>query len=570
MNQRNLPILIWILHAEDREIRHLQQVTRLDIMEGATLNPHDDGLYSTRIFGAIGNELRDKLFGKIDLKVRIMHPKIYRDLMSLRELYKKICDGQQRAIFVKSIGDYVPVDDDAPQGDTGYSFFMKNLPFMKFKRNSSVERNEKINEIERWRHRLTMKNLVVLPAGLRDVEIGTGGLVTKNEINDFYYRILAASSVIVVSDDMDDPSYDSVRRNLQNTVNELYLYIDGLVGGKRGYFRDKWLSRRVMDGTRNVITAMDASGVHLDSPNVPGFDSTVYGLYQASRALAPIMTHWLREGPLSKLISIGDTQVELVDPKTFLRTWANVNPQVLDGFISEEGMMRLIAKQEDIEARHRSVMVGDHYLALVYKDKETFKVFHSLDELPDALADLVKKKEAKVTPITLEELIYYAGYNKFGKQYTVNTRYPGTDDNSTYPTKMYVRTTTTALVLRERNEAWEYFESKDNLAAEWPMDGVYTYHDSHSPHSSRLGWSQADFDGDQKSATALMSANATHELDTYMNTRNAWVTPDGQMRATIAYDTSIMMFKNLTTPFNHVKTLSDRDKKQLIHITSRS
>lgn len=50
-----------------------------------------------------------------------------------------------------------------------------------------------------------------------------------------------------------------------------------------------------------------------------------------------------------------------------------------------------------------------------------------------------------------------------------------------------------------------------------------------------------------------MTKTATDELDDYTNTRNAWVTPNDQMRATIAYDTSIMIFKNLTGRFNHVK-----------------
>lgn len=490
--QRILPVLIWILHSEDSELKHIPAVTRLDIMDGASMNPHPEGLFSTAIFGAFGNEMRDKLFGKIDLKVRIMHPKVYRDLMSLKELYKRILEGTQAAVFLKSLGDFIPVDDDDPKGDKGYSFFMKHLPDLKLKKNDSIGRNEKIDFINRWRHRLTLKNLVVLPAGLRDIEISGDGRVTKNEINDYYYRMLATASVIIPSDDMDAPEYDSIRRSLQNTINEFYLYIEGLIGGKRGYYREKWLSRRVMDGTRNVITAMDASGKNLDSPNVPGFDSTVLGLYQTTRALAPIMVYWLRQGPISKLITTGEGHVELIDPKTLRRTWLDVDPTEIDRYITDQGIMRLIGLQEDTEARHRPIVIAGHYLALVYTDNESFKVFHSIDDLPEMLAKSVKQGTAEVHPITLEELMYYAGYSEFGKRYILSTRYPTTDDNSIYPTKIYVKTTTTASSLRERNDDWEYYESDRNMAPEWPKQGVHTYHDSHSPHSGRLGWSQAD------------------------------------------------------------------------------
>lgn len=490
--ERILPVLLWVLHAEDHELKHIPAVTRLDIMDGATLNPHPEGLFSTHIFGAFGNEMRDKLYGKIDLKVRIIHPKIYRDLMSLRELYKKILEGSQRAVFMKSLGDFVPVDEDDPKGNTGYSFFISHLQDLKLKKNNSIARNEKIDFINRWRHRLTMKNMVVLPAGLRDIEIGGDGRVTKNEINDFYYRVLASSSVIVKSDDMEAIEYDPIRRSLQNTINEFYLFMEGITGGKRGYYREKWLSRRVFDGTRNVITAMDASGASLNSPNVPGFDSTVLGLYQTTRALAPLMLYWLRQGPLSKLITTGEGRVELIDPKTLQRTWIDADPNEIDNYITDNGIMELIGLQEDVEARHRPIVIAGHYLALVYTDKDSFKIFHSIDELPDALADSVKKGEAHVRPITLEELMYYAGYNQFGKRYLLSTRYPGTDDNSTYPTRIYVKTTTVSDSLRERDDQWNYYESDENMASEWPRYGVHTYHDSHSPHSGRLGWSQAD------------------------------------------------------------------------------
>lgn len=490
--ERLLPVLLWVLHAEDHELKHIPAVTRLDIMDGATLTPHPEGLFSTTIFGAFGNELRDKLYGKIDLKVRIIHPKVYRDLMSLRELYKKIIDGSQRAVFVKSIGDFVPVDEDDLKGNTGYSFFVSHLKELKLKKTNSIARNEKVDFINRWRHRLTMKNLVVLPAGLRDIEVSGSGQIVKNEINDYYYRILATASVIVKSDDMEVIEYDPLRRSLQNTVNEFYLYIEGLQGGKRGYYREKWLSRRVFDGTRNVITAMDASGASLNSPNVPGFDSTVLGLHQTTRGLAPIMVYWLRQGPLSKLITTGEGRVELIDPKSLHRVWIDVDPNIIDDYITDQGIMELITLQEDVEARHRPIEIAGHYLALVYTDKESFKVFHSIDELPPVLAQLVKKGDANVHPITLAELMYYAGYNKFGKRYVLSTRYPGTDDNSTYPTRIYVKTTTVADSLRERADDWSYYESDDNMASEWPRQGVYTYHDSHSPHSSRLAWSQAD------------------------------------------------------------------------------
>lgn len=63
------------------------------------------------------------------------------------------------------------------------------------------------------------------------------------------------------------------------------------------------------------------------------------------------------------------------------------------------------------------------------------------------------------------------------------------------------------------------------------------------------------FDGDTASATSVISDDAVKELDDYMSTREAWVTPTKTMRATISYDTSQMIFLNLTSSFDHVEKL---------------
>lgn len=567
MIERQTPILIWILAASDKDLVQLRPVTRMDIMDGASLDPHPDGLFSTEIFGPFGNEIRDKLYGKIDLKVHVMHPKVYRDLLSLKGQYKNIVDGRTYAVFNKKIGDFETAEDDDVNGRTGYGFFMDHVMDLKLEKNQSIKRSEAIDNVLKWRHKSMMKNLVVLPAGLRDIEVSGDGRITKNDINDLYYRVLTSTSVIIPTSNMDGTEYDSIRRNLQNAVGAIYEYIEGLVGGKRGYMREKFISRRVMDGTRNVITAMDATGVSLHSLNVPGFDSTVLGLHQSSRALAPKVVHWMLEGPLRKLRTVGDSQVELVDPKSLKRTWVNIDPDILDEYVSENGLKGLIDRQKNIAARHRAIVIDGYYLALVYQDDKYFKILDSIDDLPADRAALIKASKATLTPITLREVIYYSMYDKVNKHFNMGIRYPGTDDNSSYPTRYYVKTSTTAKELIELDINWEVAlddKGAPKVAPEWPMLGIHTYHDSHSPSSSRLGWSQADFDGDTMSSTGIMTKTANQELENYSKTRNAWITPDGQMRASIHYDTSIMMFMNLTGRYDHVKSLDKNSKSKLL------
>jgi hypothetical protein len=548
-----LPALLWILHCEDDDFKHIAPITRLDFFEGATTDFHDDGLYSTRIFGLVGSSERDEIYGKIDLRVDIIHPKVYRDLVGMRELYKSILDGSRMAKFDEKEGDFVPsVEEDA---ETGFSFFMRYIHKIQLKTNKSPARNERIKFLEKWRHRWFMKNLLVMPAGLRDIEVGADGRTVKAEVNEYYFKAISIVNTITRSKDMESPAYDQARLSLTMIINELYKYLERLQGGKDGFLKDKWASRRVHEGTRNVLTSMNTTGVSLDSPNVPSFDSTVLGVYQTAVSLAPLVIHWLRTGFLSKIMAAGEGDVSLVDPKTLKRKWTTLSAYERDRWITEDGQRDVINHLIDVDARHRPIIINGCYLSLVYLGPDTFKVFDSIEELPKGL------NKDDVHPMTLIELIYLCGYSKWSKYFTDIVRYPVTGDDSTYPSRIYVKSTSVGEVRYELDENWEKQTGDEFMAVEYPKFGLTTYHDSESPHPSRLNRLGADFDGDTGSATSVMMKEALDETQAYMGTRAAWVTPSGDPRASVVYDTSELVIRNLTSRFKHVVQSSESISK---------
>jgi len=545
-----LPALIWILHTEDSDLAHLAPITRLDITEGASTNFHDDGLFSTRIFGPVGSVQRDEVFAKLKLNVRVLHPKIYRDLINLKALYKEILEGSRTAKFSDVEGDFYPsVDADA---ETGYAFFMFHLDKLKLKRTESPARNERIDFLERWWHRKTLTNLPVMPAGLRDIEIGEDGRWTKHEINDFYFRVMYTALNIAQNRDTENVIYDSPRLLLTKAIYEIYSYVERIIGGKSGFIRDKWASRRVLYGTRNVLTSMETSGYSLESPNVPAFDATVLGTFQAAVALAPVVVFWMRTGYLSKIMTAGDGDVMLVNTKTLKPEWTSLSPTMRDRWTTFDGLREVINSLVDIEARHRPVMIGTHYLSLVYNGEGTFRVFDDIDDLPENF----DRKD--VHPMTLIELIYLSGYSKWVKYFLDVVRYPINGDDSTYPSRMHVKTTSVGEIRRELDTGWMPLEGDEYLAVEYPNYNLRGYHDSESPAPSRLVGLGADFDGDTGSGTAVMTNDALRETEKYLSTREAWVKPSGEPRAQIDYDTADFVIKNLTGRFNHVKQASHK------------
>lgn len=486
MSRKVDPIYAWILHAEDDELKHIPEVSRTDTFDGASNEFHDEGLFSTTIFGRVGSPERDERYGKINLKVRILHPAFYERLGMIKRLYRDIIDGTVTARFDPEEKDLVR--DTSPDAETGYSFFMRHLPKIEFRKNASMKRAENIDFVTSRMSRATMKNLIVIPAGIRDVEIDENGRPRKDEINDFYTRILSIAGSIVMSRDLETPAYDQVRRSLTLAVFELYKHIEGFIGGEK-FINQKVVTRRVHDSTRNVLTSMNTGGLYLGAQNAPPFDATTVGIHQTATTFAPLVIGWLRQGLLSKVVQGDEGVVPLVHPKTLKIEYVQLTPATRMRFTSEDGIRSLIDRLRNVLDRHSPVLLDGNYLALIYQDDRYFKVFDSIDELPKEF------DKRKVRPISLIEMIYLSGYNKWSKLFATVTRYPVNNEDSIYPTRVYCKTTATGLMLRELGYDWTPLKDSEDtsfVAVEFPDPKVNVFHDSQAVSPGRLQGLGAD------------------------------------------------------------------------------
>lgn len=544
MNTKMLPTELWLLELTDARVRNLRPVTSLDLFEGASANFHDDGLFSTVIFGRIGTEDRDRSFSYIDTKVKVLHPKVYKDLCALKGLYKGILAGKETARWDAQLKDFVA--DKSPEAQTGYSFFISHFMDIEFKRNKSPARTQRVEFVEKYRSKALTNRIVVIPAGLRDLEVDSNGRKTKDEINDLYYKVLSAANNVPMTDDLDGPAMDNMRRTITATFLEIYTLLEEMISGKKGFMLNKWGSRRITHGTRNVLTVMDTSSDVLGAPNAPSYDSTVMGLYQTVKSLTPLTIHLLRSQYLDNIFAQGESSVPLIDKKTLKQEFVEISPDTRDTWTTKDGLLHVINTFVDIEARHRPVEVEGRYLALIYKGEDkTFKVFYDIRELPPHL------DKKRVSPITLCELIYLSGYQRWNSYYVSVTRYPVTGVDSNYPSRIYVKTTTIGEMRRELDDRWEPL-GDDYVALEFPRSDIAAFVDSQSPHSSRLKGLGADFDGDTGSATSLMTEEALAESKRFLSTRQAWVSADGQLRASASYDTIELVVANMTGRYDYV------------------
>lgn len=479
----SIPFNIKLLSLGKQDVKGLTPILHLDIFESpSSSNFHPGGLFSTEIFGRVGDDARDSTFAYIPLKTKILHPIIFQRLGRLKSLYPGILSGKKYAIWDDKKKDFFSSDE--VHGETGYEFFMSHWDDLEFERGESEIRNQRIDLMDKYRKEAITENVIVMPAGLRDAEVDSLGRTREDEINAHYRRLISISNTISDTSKNNISVLDTARWSQQMAFNEIYLTIEKMLSGKRGFIQDKWGSRRIMNGTRNVISAMDLSPKSVDDPSAPGPDSTVLGLWQTSRGALPITIAALQNTFLNRIFGSAEGSVPLIDTKTFKSEMVTISPQTYDRWTTREGLEKVIATQSMVDVRSKPVMVEGRYLALIYKpkDRKVFKVFFSIDDLPPG-AD-----KADVHPMTLCELIYLSNYRKWNELFVISTRYPVTGEGSTYPSNVFIRTTVKSEARVELDSEWEPMEPvEENVAQVYPIFEPDAYIDSAMVHSYRLG-----------------------------------------------------------------------------------
>lgn len=478
------PFNVKIMDIRGDRLNILRPVKALDIHEGLSNNFHDDGLFSIPIFGRVGSDVRDKRFSYIAIKTQIFHPVIYSRLLKLKGLYEGILCGREHAIWDEKEKDFVKADE--MDGDTGYAFFVEHWKDIVFKPTGSSLRDDRIKLIQKYKDIAMVDKVLVLPAGLRDFEIDESGRQQYDEVNSLYFRILSISNTIVSTNVNDNNVIlNNPRFSMQMTFNEIYDRFEGLLSGKGGFLQSKWGSRRIFNGTRNVISSMDPSADYLGAKNQPSFTDSVVGIYQLCKAALPITIHHLKNGIIGEIFSDPSQPTPLIDKKTLKLEYVKIPSDIYDEWNTMEGLEKVINKMSEPQLRHRPIEVAGRYLALIYVGPDnTFRIFNDINELPEG------RDVQNVRPISLVELIYLCAYKRWNTLRAFLTRYPIAGIDSIYPCTVYVKTTIKGEVRYELNDQWE-IEDKDNPALEFPTE-PYNYLDTLVPHHTRLTGLTAD------------------------------------------------------------------------------
>lgn len=482
-----LPFNLDILILGPNEIKGLHEIKVLDIFTASSDNFHPLGLFSTEIFGKVGEEKRNRLFAYIDLKVSVFHPILFKAICDLKELYANILSGKEYAKFDKNVKDFIK--SDPIEGDTGFAFFCSHFNDLTFEQRPSAKREFNIKLINKYRETALLDKLLIMPAGLRDYEIDENNRPSEDEINTYYREVMSIASVIDNINVKNNEAYlDNARYSMQIKVSTIYNYIKNMLEGKNKFIQGKWGSRKVFNSTRNVIT----SYLH-DSPTLFGDQSvsttqTVVGLYQYLRAIFPLAAKHVRDNYLSDVFIGPNSPAILVNKKTLKKESVQIDPVYYDEWMTMEGLEKVFARYGQVDLRHDILEIGDHYLGLIYKGPDkTFKFIQDIDDVPEAY----KKEDCH--PMTFTELLYLSVFKDSNTIPALVTRYPITGYGSIYPSYLYLRTTIRSEVRTELDDNWDLTETK---AVEFPISGEQFF-ESMGISGKHLARLTADHDGRQ-------------------------------------------------------------------------
>ena len=538
-----LPFNISILEINEKTVQALRPITTLDSFDGASGNFNENGLFSNVIFGKPGDQLRDNRFSFINIKAPIFNPTYYYTLTSLKRLYIDIISGSDYAIWDDSQKDFVR--SDSLNGETGFAFFEKHWQDIEFKVTSSDKRNESIELLKKYKNRAMTSKVLVIPAGLRDMQITEDGRSQEDDINGLYRQIFAIANTVPESALKHNIEVLNKQRwALQLRFNEVYRNIESRVEGKKKLVMGGWASRKVFNGTRNVITSMNLTTPYLGKPGALRFNNTIVGLYQLLKSILPITCHAIRDGFLKKVFVSSNMPTKLLaqTKNGWVQKEVLLKTEYFDKWVSNEGIEKILTLFADPNIRNKPVQIEGMYIGLTYKGPDgTFKLIQSLEEIPSFR--LNKEIIETIKPITLCELIYFSTYRVLNDPIFV-TRYPVTGVGSIYPSISYVKTTVKSEERRELSDSWEPMDDS-YIATQCPLSG-YEYIDSMMPHPAKIGGLGADYDGDMCSGNSVYSDEATSEVKKFLACKRAYVGTDGTFMSSTNISTTALVFHNFS------------------------
>lgn len=525
--------------------------------------PTMDGLFSDVIFGTTVEE-RKHQYAYIELNTKIIHPFIYERLTLLQKNISQCCAGEG-CWEVTEDGQLIRLKDGDPKANpdnSGLDWFIKVLPRIKFKRNKTRGRNERIDAYETFQVKdFIIDKFIVIPVFYRDVD-SRNGAKSMPPINKSYIKLIRYAQAL-----KNDTVYfmgNNTKYNIQMTCLEIYKYFLSLIEKSDGFFHQYVVGKNPDYGCRSVISCMVLD--QFDTPDEVPIDVNHCGLPLADVCvtLYPFIVRWV-SNYLTETFETSGNKITVLD--------GSGNPVImemddpLEDYTTDKLQKRVNKYIDNYESRFEPIYVrcktpnGSKKFPLTFAGRP----FNPKNPNEDMKAEIANR------PFTWTDLLYIAAVDVSANKHTWVTRYPLKSYTGIFPCRIHVMSTVEVVPTKLRvygiEKEYPYYPKIDpNMT----MEQIETaFNDTVNMDNSFLDAIGGDYDGDQISHRAPFSVEANDETESIISSKKHYIDCQGKMTRTLGTEAILCLYSFTRTEPKKAKAATPQAISEILNTDYR-
>lgn len=514
------------------KILKLGQVTNTVSFEKGDI-PTTTGLFSEIIFGTTQDERRNK-WGWIDLKTKVIHPYIYEVLTRIQQNIDKCCrgegawriDGHHQLVPAK------PTDPDYNEDNTGMDWFIENYSKIKFRRNGSRERDERLDFLATFAPgEIFIDKWFVMPVFYRDVENKSGSKMQIPPINDLYIDVIRYANSI----EMETIGFinNMAKYNLEKTLIAIRKKFQSLLEKSKGFFHQYVMGKNPDYGIRSVISCAVLD--QYDKPDECPIDMIHSGipLAEVCTAVFPFIVRWISNF-MTNSFEASTNIIPVIDKSGKLVSL--YKPEEVMSMYTPEFIKKKINKWIDnYESRFDPVEIpmSDgklHHVAFTgvpYSGRPS-----------NINAATISKRV-----FTWTDLLYIAAEECINDKTIWIVRYPMASHMNTFPSKVHVLSTINTMPILLNGKVYKWYPIVNPDA---PKKVVSTsFNDTITMSNMYLDAMTGDYDGDTVSGRVPFTVEANEESEGIINSVKQYLNAQGALVRNVKNESNLALF-NMT------------------------
>lgn len=472
--------------------------------------PNPNGLLSNEIFGITKDE-RANTMAYIDLHGWFLDPLTYIIWSRMDRRIKDIVHGTKRFI----INDHGDFEENA-NGENGVEFLRKNIDKIKIRNTESKKRDKNIQYIEKFKKKIFIRKLLVLPAYYRDVNT-SGGNVGVGILNKYYAQLIINVKALTETADYGLPTSAAVKGKVQETIVQIYNCLCGTSGAevdgiglskKKGLVRTAVMSKTTDYGTRLVITAPELKVERLEDIMA---DLQHCGLPLASACanFKPFVIFYIKQFFENEFG--GGVKHQVID-KNGKVVYENIQDPLIQ--FSEDVIVKEIDRFiHGYSNRLRPVTVT------LESGKQAYMIFkgHHTTAEKVAKGDVYGESSLINRRLTWCDILFMATNEACKERHVLLTRFPIDSMYSQIPQKVRITTLNDTEKIYINGEYYPWYPKIRESDINTNTSNMFI--DTLQVNNLLIIAMGGDYDGDQFSVKAIFTDEANAENDKYLNSK---------------------------------------------------